>query len=227
MTPEEVERALGSLRHDDPLPDDIAARLDAGLADLVAEREESPEESAPAGSPRHRRWLWVAAAACLVAIAGGPLVQRLDLGASSGADQAATAESAGADDGASVSRDLESGPPVALTSRGFAEQARAVAAGELGAPEGDPQADPEGDTAGGGVGTLGAPEGSEDADPSTAPSPRASSEVCRPPAVGGAATRFVPATYDGTPATLVLRDGVATLWACDGTRVLNEAAVSR
>lgn len=219
MTPEEIERALGSLRHEEPVPDDVAARLDARLAELVTEREESPDEPVPAGSPRHRRWLWVAAAACVVAVAGGPLVQRLDLGGIAGSDQAATSESAPAER-SGAARDLEDGPPVALTSTGFAEQARAVAAGELGAPEGG---DPEGDTAGGGVGTLGAPE---DGDASAAPSPRASSEVCRPPAVGGAATRFLPATYDGTPATLVLRDGVATLWACDGTRVLNEAAVT-
>lgn len=212
MTPEEIERALGSLRHDEPLPDDVGARLDARLADLVAERESAAEEPAPAGSPRHRRWLWVAAAACVVAVAGGPLLQRVDLGG--GGDQAASSESA-ASDTAGGATALEDGPPVALTSTGFAEQARAVADGELG--------DLGGDASGDGVGTLGAPEDP----PSPEVAPRASSEVCRPPAVGGQSTRFVPATYDGTPATLVLRNGVATLWACDGTRVLNEAQVSR
>lgn len=211
MTPEEIERALGSLRHDDAMPDDVAARLDARLADLVDERRQESEEPVPAGSPRHRRWLWVAAAACVVAVAGGPLLQRVDLGLT-GTDQSASSESA-ASDTAGGATPLEDGPPVALTSTGFAEQARAVADGELG---------DLGDTSGDGVGPLGAPEES----PSPEVAPRASSQVCSPPAVGGESTRFVPATYDGTPATLVLRNGVATLWACDGTRVLNEAQVS-
>lgn len=93
-----VRRALRAARHDAPVPDDVAARLDARLAELVDER--SPADStttlAPAGATvvafRRRRWpavLAAAAAVTAVGLAGTQLLDRTGQG-----DSLTSAESA-------------------------------------------------------------------------------------------------------------------------------------
>jgi hypothetical protein len=93
MTPEQeeqVRRALASLP-DETMPDDVAARLDARLEQLHAERagEGRPEEkrsdeptaiTGPSGDParRNRRWPAVLVAAALIAVVGIGLGNVLD-----------------------------------------------------------------------------------------------------------------------------------------------------
>lgn len=75
-----VRRLLADARHDEPVPDDVAARLDDTLAALVAERASSPSPSAEAVAPvaevvdlaarRRRRVTQFVAAAAVVVVAG-------------------------------------------------------------------------------------------------------------------------------------------------------------
>ncbi|KQW47624.1 hypothetical protein ASC77_14395 [Nocardioides sp. Root1257] len=140
LTPEEqqVRRLLADARHDEPLPDDVAARLDGVLADLGAE----PRSTAPvvdlAARRRRRvvRNVLVAAAAVVVVGVG---ISRVDLGASGDADSG-TAESSAQDDGGGSGRAPSAAAPEAvapgrvlrLTSEDFDERlARADAAGGL------------------------------------------------------------------------------------------------
>lgn len=80
LSPEQESRlraALASARVTHPTPDDVAARLDATLADLVAERDESldpaagPVPARPRAGSRGRsgRWLLLAGAASVAAVA--------------------------------------------------------------------------------------------------------------------------------------------------------------
>ncbi|MDO7868203.1 hypothetical protein [Nocardioides jiangxiensis] len=76
LTPDQtdaVRRSLRAARHEEPLPDDVAARLDERLAGLVAERSAgAPADVAPVVPLRRRRWPAVlAAAAALTAIGLG------------------------------------------------------------------------------------------------------------------------------------------------------------
>lgn len=109
-TPEErqVRRLLADARHTDPVPDDVAARLDAVLADLRDEDAESPAATVTTTPPsdlaaaRRRRnvrtWL-VAAAAVVVIGVGINQVAQTDL-----SDDAATS-GAGADSAGEASLD--------------------------------------------------------------------------------------------------------------------------
>ena len=92
LTPEEqrVRNLLAEARHTEPLPDDIAARLDAVLADLpapgprVSDRPASrPADLAAARRRRTARSLLVAAAAVVLLGFGLQQVTQGDLGASS------------------------------------------------------------------------------------------------------------------------------------------------
>lgn len=112
LTPQQseaVRRALRAARHDAPVPDEVAARLDDRLAELVAERSSSVEPSpvvdpAPKVEPvettviplRRRRWpavLAAAAAVTAVGLAGTQLIERGEQ-----ADSLTSAESASDDD---------------------------------------------------------------------------------------------------------------------------------
>lgn len=91
MTDEEVRRLLRQARHDEPLPPDVAARLDDVLADLVAERSTSGEAATvtPIASARRRRRtasLVLAAAAVVVAGVGIGQVISSGSGPGSGSD---------------------------------------------------------------------------------------------------------------------------------------------
>jgi hypothetical protein len=100
LTPQQtdaVRRALRAARHDAPLPDDVASRLDATLAGLVAERASADDpDLAPVVPLRRRRWpalLAAAAAVTAIGLAGTQLVDRG--GASDSLSTADKAESAG------------------------------------------------------------------------------------------------------------------------------------
>jgi len=76
---EAVRRLLAGARHDESVPDEVAARLDATLADLSAERgAESPAVSEADVIPLRRRWPKVLAAAAAVTLFGFGIVQYVD-----------------------------------------------------------------------------------------------------------------------------------------------------
>ena len=100
MTPEQeeqVRRALGSLPPEGPVPADVAARLDATLADLVAERTDGsaavPTDDL-AARRRRNRWRTGLVAAASVAVLGVGIGTVLDDLTQGEADQATSGEAA-------------------------------------------------------------------------------------------------------------------------------------
>ena len=109
---EAVRRLLAEARHDEPVPAEVAARLDAALADLVAERSAGPlpADRADVAAPvdlgaRRRRLAGVGLmAAAAVVVAGVAIGQALPTGGGDGggaADSATSSELQG-DGGASA-----------------------------------------------------------------------------------------------------------------------------
>lgn len=100
-----VRRLLADARHDAPVPADVAARLDATLAGLVAERSAPAPSTSPAGAEvvdlaarrRRRRLGAFVAAAAAVVVAGVGVGQVLPTG-SLQADQHSTAAQDGSAD---------------------------------------------------------------------------------------------------------------------------------
>ncbi|MFC7495546.1 MULTISPECIES: hypothetical protein [unclassified Nocardioides] len=208
LTPEEeqVRRLLADARHDEPLPADVADRLDRVLTDL---RSSSEPETAPATDPvpdlaaaRRRRMLrnLVLAAAAVVVVGVG--ISRVDLSgttdadSSSGSADSSVQSDAGDDAGGSneaPSAGAAEAAPITLSLRSDAFDAqveRYAATGRLATLSElrSTQADTEEKATGGG----------------------AYAAEC----VGGGLGRGRPvaATYDGEPALLVVRP------AADGTR---------
>lgn len=116
MTPEEeerVRRALADAPAAGPMPPEVAARLDAALAGLVAERSEAaaaPGEPAPVASLESRRrgprrWPQVLVAAASVSVLAFGVGVVADGMAGSGGMDASTTEGRAADSGA----DFEAG----------------------------------------------------------------------------------------------------------------------
>lgn len=101
---EAVRRLLAGARDDQGIPDDVAARLEAVLAELSAERADAPAEADVI--PLRRRWPKVLVAAAAVTIFGFGAVQVIGSGAGdndAGGDAAVKGESAdGRDLGSSV-----------------------------------------------------------------------------------------------------------------------------
>lgn len=106
--PDDLRRLLADARHSEPIPVDVAARLDGVLARLEEERSAHPEGGVEAGivdlAARRRRLRAVRllGAAAAVIVVGTAAVQALDLG--SGADEAASS-SVSADDRSSTAPD--------------------------------------------------------------------------------------------------------------------------
>lgn len=119
LSPDETEavrRLLAEARHDEPMPADLAARLEDVLAGLVAEREEA-EEPAPATVVplrRRRRWPQVLVAAAAVSVLGyATTTAVLDSGTSGDAGSTAetTSDNSAEDFGGGAEPDVEAGAP--------------------------------------------------------------------------------------------------------------------
>jgi len=116
---EAVRRLLAGARHDDGIPDDVAARLDAVIADLAAQRGEAPATSEPTREAdviplRRRRWPQVLVAAAAVTVFGFGTVQIV--GNSANDDDAGGGATAERDAPAAVTdgrddNEPEAGPP--------------------------------------------------------------------------------------------------------------------
>lgn len=217
LTPaeEQVRRLLADARHTEPVPDDVAARLDGALADLRAEpaprRTRSVIDLATARR-RHNARTWLVAAAAAVAIGVG--INQLDLSFSGGGDEASSAGGSAnqvqvESDGSSASKPeaaapnedlvhgLFAGPVVRLDSDRFGAQVRRVA---------DAPAALSGD-AGGGAAAY-----SDDAS-----TRRQLGKACAIPDVSG---RLVAVSYDGQRGVLVYRPArgdtqIVDLFLCD------------
>lgn len=144
LTPEQESRirhALASARATDPTPDQVAARLDATLADLVADRGAKPGEQASRTGHR-RRWVLVAAAASVAAVAALNLPSLRqhgsDLTSAGGSSDSAATQSLpkGSRSGANTPRSgaaglgREADGPVRLSSGSFRTDVRRLLAGD-------------------------------------------------------------------------------------------------
>ena len=183
-----IRRLLADARHDEPIPPDVAARLDGVLADLRADRPVPATVTDLAAARRRRRVRTLLVAAAAVVVAGIGVDQFLgatqsgssDSGAGSGADSAVTgAEEApqpldGAGGGGVTHDGLRSldGRLVRLDSDRFAPQVTRLQAGRTAAYD----------------------AGEGDLDMSKA-------VRCHRPGPGHA----VSVTYDGAPGVLVFR----------------------
>lgn len=145
LTPEQearVARLLADARHDEPIPDDVAARLDRVLAGMAGERIAGPS-STPApvvdlAARRRRRTMSLLAAAAAVVVAGvgfGQLVGPQDGDDSAdggGTSQVGDPPGLTSDDEAAPERaesmspaELEAlGEPARITEKSFAVQVR-------------------------------------------------------------------------------------------------------
>ena len=119
---EQVRRLLADARHTDPLPPDVAERLDGVLADLRADRPLRPTVTDLAAARRRRRartMLLAAAAVVVVGIGIGQLN-----GGGAGDDEADSATSAGsADAGGSAATEREQSEATDGLLGGDAEEA--------------------------------------------------------------------------------------------------------
>lgn len=223
LSPEhaEVRRLLADARHEEPMPDGVAARLDRVLAGLA----EEPTGTAPVADlalRRRRAASLLLAAAAVVAIGVG-VGQVVDTGTGS-ADSLATAdrdesgpEAGAAEDGAGAQ---EESPEGAAEAPGFPAEGsgedqattdRSGLARLTRRQYGDQVADLQ---AGGSLGELGT------AGPAPSAASSAAGAACRADTWG--AGTFVPVRYEGLPAVLVLRRArgdtqVADLFLCGDT----------
>jgi hypothetical protein len=191
LTPaeEQVRRLLADARYTEPLPDDVADRLDRVLADLGAEDEDPARRTPPpidlaARRRRLARNVLVAAAAVVVLGVG---ISRIDLGAG-GADSGGSASESAprADsDGADTAGGALASIPLVLRSETFDQQVRRLQAGHaLNGLAGTP-----------------ADLATEDAAPSGRSDPVPTD--CDDPAWGPG--ERIPVRYDGARGVLVLR----------------------
>ncbi|MGN6576456.1 MAG: hypothetical protein ACTHKG_12275 [Nocardioides sp.] len=241
MTPEQeeqVRRTLASVPAEPGVPSDVAARLDATLARLVAERGAAGEPDVAPSAPRvdeleqrrRRRWPRVLVAAASVAVLAYGAGVVLDGLAVSGGDAASTAArdetfaGAGAGGAESGGQAAPEAPGVMPPSAGAGEPD----AGVLDAPQAGKARSVRAltartvrlhrDTLARDVGDLLAGKTLVDGRaPRTGRvrEDRAAADLlapCAPPAVGPG-DRYAPARLDGARATLVVRRGT------DGTRV--------
>jgi hypothetical protein len=131
-----VRRLLAQARHDEPLPDDVATRLDEVLADLRAEDPPRPVVDLAAARRRRTRIRnGLVAAAAVVLVGFG--ISRVDLSGMSAdsSDAGASSDSAAAREGAATAPEagdagLGSQPaPVRLRSDSLEQQVRRLVAG--------------------------------------------------------------------------------------------------
>ena len=245
---DDVRELLADARVTDPVPDDVAARLDATLESLHAERAaDGRAQSRPVVPLRHRAGrILVAAAAVVVIGAGGVGIAQLDLGGSGDGGTADTAAVADEDSSAPESADgLEVSPevPGALVGKGVARLSHATFAQDAarlmvvldqraarGASKDDATTDSNEELADGEAsGYVG------QAPPVTASPPGRTSGLqtiqdCAGPDAADAI--LVPATLDGATVALVFRPPTddaqqVEAWSCDGSTLLASASVPR
>jgi hypothetical protein len=242
---DDVRELLADARVTEPIPDDVAARLDATLVSLQAERSATQAASRSVVPLRHRVGrILVAAAAVVVIGAGGVGIAQLGLdGSGSNDDSAATSareDSGGGDSGAPESADgLAVSPevPGALIRNGVArlshatfaqDAARVMVAIDVLAQRGATEDDAAEDLA------DAPPSGYAEAPPVTAtPQSRIDGEQVQDCAGPDAADAIlVPATLDGATVALVFRPPTddaqrVEAWSCDGSTLLASASVPR
>jgi hypothetical protein len=137
LTPEqesEVRRLLAEARHDEPVPADVAARLDDVLADLTREAPARLDEPvAPVidltARRRRRNAAALLAGAAAVIVAGFAIGQGIDMSGDSADDNSASGGSAVARDEAggaeSASSDLRDGVPSTVQAKPEPDELRA------------------------------------------------------------------------------------------------------
>lgn len=186
LTPAETERVrrlLAEARHTDPVPDDVAARLDRTLASLARERGEHQERAVTTLASRRRRnvvsLLVAAVAVVAVGIGLGQVVSETG-GDGSNAGGASSADQESAPFPAESPADGGTPPKTDSSARTLPRLAQETFDGDVlalrerrTAVDGDP-------------GSLGGGDG------------------CERPAWGEG--RRVPVRYDGAPAVLVFRE---------------------
>ncbi len=227
LTPDEtdrVRRLLAEARHTDPVPADVAARLDRTLATLAEERREREAHPVVSLASRRRRratqLLVAAAAVVVVGVGANQLVSGLD---ASGGDAASTSDSAGAEAGG--------GPDQPGASPPGAEEEPPEAAGGATAGPLEPDA--------AAVGPVIVRDATFDADVLAArarakpgrgaPQGFDAAKACDDP--DWAAGDRVPVRYDDAPAVLVFLapvDGTQTvnLYTCDSATPVRSSSVT-
>jgi hypothetical protein len=230
LTPEqeaEVRRLLADARHDEPIPTDVADRLDTVLAGLTRDEPGSPGVAPVidlAARRRRRNAAAVLAGAAAVIVAGFAIGQVIDVGSNDAADSSTAAD-------ANASREGPAGDS-------------ADDAGGSGTLAESPESAPQ-PTAGQAPLILSSKHLARDLDDQlmdysassdavrNPPGPAYASVGCTPPP---ASTKFglgdfFPALYDDTPAVLALRppaDGVqrADVLACVTAEVLASTTIT-
>jgi hypothetical protein len=106
---DDVRRVLAEARHDDPIPPDVADRLDRVLAGLSSERTEAPADVQviPLELHRRRRAAGLLVAAAAIVVAGVAVAQHLPSTSSTPASAGSTV--AGTDNG--LTADSGNAPP--------------------------------------------------------------------------------------------------------------------
>ncbi|GAA1477425.1 hypothetical protein GCM10009623_18710 [Nocardioides aestuarii] len=221
---EQVRRLLAEARHDGPMPDDVAARLDRVIADLADEPRRSATVVRLADRRRRAARMLVAAAAVVAVGVGGAQFVR-GLGSSSQSESATagsaadapTAEDAAPQDSVGGAQSEVGGEPTRpyeLRSQKFSRDAAA-----LQAISGDVDAPDESSDSGKGA-------ASSYADGSLR---RATKQaVCTPGDWGRGG--FFAVVYDGTPGWMVLRPPagdtqVADLFLCGSEQAVRSVTL--
>ena len=107
---ERVRRLLAEARHDAPVPDDVAARLDATLAGLVAERRRESVVDLDAARRRRRRWTTGLVAAAAAVVLGVSLPNLTDGVSMDGDSEAGSAADTSTSQDESLGRELAEDP---------------------------------------------------------------------------------------------------------------------
>lgn len=128
---EQVRRLLAEARHDDPIPADVADRLDLALADLARDEPAAPGRAGVvdlAARRRRRNAAALLAGAAAVIVAGFAVGQAVDVTSSGGDAGGSAAEPANRDQSSSQAESPEAGddaggeelaaaPPLQLSSQ--------------------------------------------------------------------------------------------------------------
>jgi hypothetical protein len=252
---DELRALLAETRVTEPVPADVAARLDTTLASLRDQRRagaDRPDASVLVLRRRVGRVL-VAAAAVAVVVAGSFGIVQSSRNGTDGADSASSvAADEGSADKAAPQEPTERQPEAVtgsaavapqLTRAHFAHDAAAAmrtlstTEGTLDSASSSPSApvpgspdptDTDGDFAANGSKAAQAPPITATPEPLRDPATLRGSAGCAGPAAPDAVT--LPATLDGVPVALVFRPPTASAqvveaWSCDGASLLASATV--